>query len=67
MKEGKPLQQIHPERGLESMERSHEPIPKRDGGTETLPKWPDEHAAVDDQRILVKPKNNDASTKIYSK
>jgi RHS repeat-associated protein len=37
---------------LETMELSHEPIPFRDGGTETVPRWPDDHAAVDPMRIL---------------
>lgn len=33
--------------GWESMELSHEPIPYRDGGTAVVPRWPQEHAAVD--------------------
>lgn len=33
--------------GLESMELSHEPIPYCDGGTSPLPRWPQDHAAVD--------------------
>lgn len=33
--------------GLESMELSHEPIPARDGGKEFVPRWPQDHAAVD--------------------
>ncbi|MGH3351033.1 MAG: RHS repeat-associated core domain-containing protein [Nocardioides sp.] len=36
--------------GMESMELSHEPIPYRDGGTEVVPRWPQEHAAVDPYR-----------------
>ncbi len=33
--------------GIESMELSHEPIPFRDGGTAVVPRWPQDHAAVD--------------------
>lgn len=33
--------------GIESMELSHEPIPFRDGGTNVVPRWPQDHAAVD--------------------
>ena len=33
--------------GLESMELSHEPIPFRDGGKTLVPRWPQDHAAVD--------------------
>ncbi len=33
--------------GIESMELSHEPIPARDGGQNVVPKWPQDHAAVD--------------------
>lgn len=36
--------------GMESMELSHEPVPDRDGGTEVVPQWPQEHAAVDPYR-----------------
>lgn len=32
---------------FESMELSHEPIPKREGGTNFVPRWPQEHADVD--------------------
>jgi RHS repeat-associated protein len=38
----------------ETMELSHEPIPLREGGTEVVPRWPDEHAAVDPHRQLGK-------------
>jgi hypothetical protein len=41
---------------LETMELSHEPIPLRNGGTQVVPRWPDEHAAVDPFRRL---KNRD--------
>jgi hypothetical protein len=34
------------------MELSHEPIPLRDGGTQVVPRWPGDHAAVDDHRFL---------------
>jgi len=51
MKNGKPPQRYNPDKGgIESMERSHEPTPRRDGGTETVPKWPQEHADVDPNR-----------------
>jgi hypothetical protein len=36
---------------MESMELSHEPIPFRDGGTEFVPRWPQDHAAVDPFRF----------------
>ena len=39
---------------METMELSHEPVPLRDGGTEVVPRWPDEHAAVDPHRQLKK-------------
>ena len=37
--------------GLESMELSHEPIPYRDGGTNVVPRWPQDHATVDPFRF----------------
>jgi hypothetical protein len=37
--------------GMESMELSHEPIPFRNGGTEFVPRWPQDHAAVDPFRF----------------
>jgi RHS repeat-associated protein len=36
--------------GMESMELSHEPIPRRDGGLQFVPRWPQDHAAVDPYR-----------------
>lgn len=36
--------------GMESMELSHEPIPMRDGGRTLVPRWPQDHAAVDPYR-----------------
>jgi filamentous hemagglutinin len=33
--------------GMESMDLSHEPTPARDGGRAFVPRWPQEHAAVD--------------------
>ena len=39
----------------ETMELSHKPTPLREGGTEVVPRWPDEHAAVDPHRQLPKP------------
>ena len=51
MDKGNPPQRYNPDKGgVESMERSHEPIPRRDGGTETVPRWPQEHARVDPHR-----------------
>lgn len=51
MREGKPPQRFSEERQqFESMEASHEPVAKRDGGKEMVPKTRDEHAAVDPQR-----------------
>jgi hypothetical protein len=37
---------------METMELSHEPVPLRDGGTEVVPAWPDDHAARDPHRKL---------------
>ena len=34
----------------ESMELSHEPIPFRDGGTDVVPRWPQDHAKIDSYR-----------------
>ncbi len=39
---------------LETMELSHEPIPLREGGTNVVPRWPAEHAAIDPHRQLKK-------------
>ncbi len=55
MARGEPPQRFNPNTGkVESMERSHEPIPRRNGGTATVPRWPDEHAKVDPDRKLPK-------------
>ncbi|HEY4372011.1 MAG TPA: hypothetical protein VGN52_08805 [Burkholderiales bacterium] len=35
---------------VEKMELSHEPIPQRDGGKDIVPRWPQDHAAVDPHR-----------------
>jgi hypothetical protein len=32
---------------VQAMELSHEPIPFRSGGTDVVPRWPQDHAAVD--------------------
>jgi hypothetical protein len=37
---------------LETMELSHEPVPLRHGGTDVVPRWPDDHAAIDPDRKL---------------
>jgi hypothetical protein len=39
---------------IETMELSHEPIPLREGGTQVVPRWPDDHASVDPFRQLKK-------------
>jgi hypothetical protein len=36
----------------ETMELSHEPVARQDGGTVTVPRWPDDHAAIDPSRFL---------------
>jgi filamentous hemagglutinin len=36
------------------MELSHEPVPLREGGTNLIPRWPADHAAVDPYRRLNK-------------
>lgn len=36
----------------ETMELSHEPIPRAQGGKDVVPRWPDDHAAVDPNRHL---------------
>jgi hypothetical protein len=47
-------QRRDPETGeIETMELSHDPIPRRDGGTSVVPRWlygPDGHAAIDPHR-----------------
>jgi filamentous hemagglutinin len=48
MQQGKPPQRFNMDKGAnEVMELSHEPIPQRDGGTDFIPRWPQDHAAVD--------------------
>lgn len=39
---------------IETMELSHEPTPLREGGTDVIPRWPADHAAVDPHRQLKK-------------
>jgi filamentous hemagglutinin len=51
MRRGLPPRRYNPDKpGMESMERSHEPIPERGGGTEMKPRWPQEHEDVDPMR-----------------
>lgn len=51
MSRGLAPQRYNPDKGgIESMELSHEPTPAREGGTEFVPRWPQEHAAVDPYR-----------------
>jgi RHS repeat-associated protein len=48
-------QRVNPTTGeIETMELSHEPVPLREGGMEVVPRWPEEHAAVDPHRHLKK-------------
>lgn len=42
-----PQRYNHAKPGIESMELSHEPIPQCQGGTACVPRWPQDHAAVD--------------------
>jgi filamentous hemagglutinin len=51
MRAGMPPQRYNPDKGgIESMEASHEPVPKRNEGTNLVPRWPQEHGQVDPQR-----------------
>lgn len=53
MKAGKAPQRFNFKKGgMESMELSHEPVPQRDGGTEFVPRWPEDHAAIDPFRHI---------------
>ncbi|KGM13804.1 hypothetical protein N869_09580 [Cellulomonas bogoriensis 69B4 = DSM 16987] len=48
MSTGRAPQRYNPDKGgIESMELSHEPVPFRAGGTTVVPRWPQDHAAVD--------------------
>jgi len=48
MKKGLAPQRYNADKSaMESMELSHEPIPFRDGGKDFIPRWPQDHAAVD--------------------
>jgi RHS repeat-associated protein len=52
MRNGLAPQRYNPQLGgMESMELSHEPVPFRDGGTNIVPRWPQDHAAVDPYRF----------------
>ncbi|MDF7797812.1 hypothetical protein P4A91_25365, partial [Pseudomonas syringae] len=51
MKKGLAPQRYNADKGgMESMELSHEPVPFRDGGKDFVPRWPQDHAAVDPYR-----------------
>ena len=51
MRRGLAPERYNPDKGgIESMELSHEPVPARDGGTEFVPRWPQDHAAIDPYR-----------------
>jgi RHS repeat-associated protein len=44
-------QRYNPDKGgIESMELSHEPLPALQGGTDVVPRWPQDHAAIDPYR-----------------
>lgn len=52
MQGGRAPQRFNPDKGgMESMELSHEPIPFRNGGRDFVPRWPQDHAAVDPFRF----------------
>lgn len=52
MQSGRAPQRFNPDKGgMESMELSHEPIPFRNGGRDFVPRWPQDHAAVDPFRF----------------
>jgi filamentous hemagglutinin len=51
MKRGLAPQQYNKDKGgMESMDLSHEPTPAREGGTNLVKRWPQDHAGVDPQR-----------------
>jgi filamentous hemagglutinin len=51
MRTGRAPQRFNPDKaGMEFMELSHEPIPARHGGRGLVPRWPQDHAAVDPYR-----------------
>jgi filamentous hemagglutinin len=51
MSRGRAPQRFNPDKGgMESMELSHEPVPAREGGRDFVPRWPQDHAAVDPHR-----------------
>jgi filamentous hemagglutinin len=48
MSKGRAPQRYNADKGgRESMELSHEPIPARNGGKNFVPRWPQDHAAID--------------------
>ncbi|MGJ4075394.1 RHS repeat-associated core domain-containing protein [Corynebacterium macclintockiae] len=59
MRQGKPPQRFNQDKldafpqsdGIESMEVSHEPIARSEGGVQTRARWPQEHADIDPQRF----------------
>ena len=51
MRRGRPPQRFNAEKcGMEVMELSHEPTPAREGGRKFVPRWPQDHAALDPYR-----------------
>ena len=52
MQRGLAPQRYNEDKGaMESMDLSHEPIPQRDGGTDVVPRWPQDHQSVDPFRF----------------
>ncbi|TDO68097.1 RHS repeat-associated protein [Kribbella sp. VKM Ac-2571] len=52
MQRGSAPQRYNPDKGgTESMELSHEPVPFRMGGQNIVPRWPQDHAAIDPFRF----------------
>ncbi|HEY3352553.1 MAG TPA: RHS repeat-associated core domain-containing protein, partial [Polyangia bacterium] len=51
MRRGLAPERFNPDKGgMEAMELSHEPLPARAGGHRVVPRWPQDHAAVDPYR-----------------
>jgi hypothetical protein len=50
---GRGPQRVNPETGeVETMALSHEPVSRGQGGERVVPRWKDEHAAIDPDRYL---------------
>jgi hypothetical protein len=70
MSRGLPPQRYNADKGgIESMDMSHEPIPRREGSTEMVPRWPQEHAQIDpkeDQGIDQRRDASDTTRTLHS-